>query len=223
MNSAGKISASIMCANWLNIGGDLIELEKAGVDYLHIDIMDGHFVPNITIGFDLCRQMAHVSDIKRDIHLLMDKPGQFIADFCIGKGEMLSVHAEANPDYETISRYVRKQGALFGVALDPETGIEILEKHLDSIDFIVVMMIKPGFAGLPMENGMVDKITSVRKYLDKKGFKNIFIEVDGHVGFTNAGDMRKAGADIFVAGTSSVFNPKNSISNGVERLRETVK
>ncbi len=221
MNNEKRISASIMCSDLLNVQRDVDVLRENGVDFLHIDIMDGAFVPNITLGIDLCNALGEKGGVKRDIHLLVENPTIFINRLNLKPGEMVSVHYEADVNVRILSSMIRGKGARFGLALNPETPISVLSDYLDQLDFVLLMMIKPGFAGLKKEAGMIEKIKDLRNYLIAEG-KDLEIEVDGNVSFKNAREMSAASADIFVGGSSSIFSKKDDIGNCVRLLRKSI-
>ena len=213
------ISASLMCANLMNVKKDLELLEEGKIEFLHCDVMDGHFVDNITLGIDFCVRVANETSIKRDIHFLADNPINFIDRLYLKDGELVSVHFESNSDISKMSKKVRGYNAKFGLAVNPSTKVEKLIKYLDQIDFIVLMMIEPGFAGQPLIPGMIDKIRECKKMLISECHSKILIEVDGHVGFDNMKEMQDNGADIFVAGTSSVFRKSDNILNNIKKAK----
>lgn len=211
-----------MCADLLHLADDIKILEDNDVDFLHLDIMDGFFVPNITLGFDLCNAIGEKSCIKRDIHLLIENPTIFIDRLNLKKDEMLSIHYEADANIKLISKQTRAKGAKFGVALNPETPISVLREILDDIDFVLLMMIKPGFAGMKKEAGMIEKIAEAREFLVKVNKADMPIEVDGNVSFKNAQAMSLASANIFVAGSSSIFSKKDTIDNCINKLKRSL-
>lgn len=222
MNNDKKISASIMCADLMNLQRDIEVLEKSGVDFLHLDVMDGSFVPNITLGFDICNAVGEISDIKRDIHFLLENPTIFIDRLNLKKGEMLSVHFETDSNLKLLSKLVRAKGAKFGVALNPETPIAVVGDYIKDLDFVLLMMIKPGFAGMKKEAGMIEKIAAMREYLSSHGREDMPIEVDGNVSFKNAKAMSQASGNIFVAGSSSIFSKKDTLENCIDLLKRSI-
>lgn len=208
-----------MCADLLNLQKDLEELQAAGVEYYHLDVMDGYFVNNITLGIDHCRRIA-AFPTPRDIHLLVQKPQEYIQRLLLKQGDILQVHFESDADIVSIARQVHATGSQMGVVLNPETQIEQLESVLSCVDWITLMMIKPGFAGRPMEAGMLEKIHKVRVWLNDHGYGHILLQVDGNVSPESVGIMRQNGADMAVAGTSSIFREGCGIADGVTALRQ---
>ncbi len=211
-----------MCADLLHLEQDLLELQNAHVEYYHLDVMDGHFVDNITLGIDCCCRIGSYPTL-RDIHLLVNHPEAFLGRLELKPGEIVQMHYECGSAVRTFADRVHSYGAKVGVVLDPQTQVEQLEPYLDCIDLVTVMMIRPGFAGRPMEDGMLEKITYTRQYLDEHGMGHIIIEVDGHVNVENTPTMYKNGARIVVAGTSSIFRKDVGIGEGVLRLRQCVE
>ncbi len=221
-----KISASIMCADLFNLAREIEILEKEKIDYLHLDVMDGHFVDNITLGIDSCIKIGAYST-PRDIHMLVDHPSHFLERFHLKPGELFQVHYECDDNIRDIANNVHAAGADFGLVLNPETSIENIRSYLDIVDVVTLMMIKPGFAGLPIEDGALDKIAYTKDWLNhyqaKDNSHRIIIEVDGHVDFETAPIMCHNGAQIFVAGTSSIFRKEMSLSDGINRMRNCLK
>ena len=212
-----------MCAGILNLENVLREFEQSGTEYLHIDIMDGHFVPNYTLGTDYCRNLKKATDIPLDIHLMVEKPEKCIEWFDFGENDIVSVHMESTEEPEKCFSLIRKRKAKAFAVLNPATPVSVLEPVLDQIDGVLVMCVNPGFAGQKMVPGSLEKICDVRNLLAEKNLEDIEIEVDGNVSFENAVKMSEAGADIFVAGSSSVFSDKFSVTEGMNMLRKTVE
>ncbi len=216
---AGKIAASLMCVDFSDIRGSVKELEEANIEYLHIDIMDGQFVPNFTLGPDFVRNVRRMSDIPCDIHLMVCEPERHIGIFAPREGDIISVHAEATNHLQRTLQYIKDTGATAAVALNPATPIDALRYVLDDIGAVLVMTVNPGYAGQKLVPATLDKITEVRRMLDGR---DVLIEVDGNVSYENARKMRAAGADIFVAGTSSLFIEGRDISECAAELREAI-
>lgn len=213
----------MMCADALNLGSTLKEFEKNGIEYLHIDIMDGAFVPNFTLGTDYCKILKNATSIPLDIHLMIEKPEERLDWFPIGEEDMVSVHAESTRHLQKVLKAIKDKGAKAYVALNPATPLCFLEEVLPDIDGVLVMTVNPGFAGQKLVPQTLDKIRRVRKMLDEAGKTDAEIEVDGNVSFENAEKMSAAGANIFVAGTSSVFKKGLTLDEGTKMLRDAVK
>lgn len=219
----GKISPSMMCADIMNMRQILAAFEKEGIEYLHIDIMDGDFVPNFTLGTDYCKMLKKNTSIPLDIHLMVESPETKLDWFPIGEGDYVAVHVESTKHLQRVLAQIRAKGAKPMVVINPATPISAIEHVLDDIDGVLVMTVNPGFAGQKLVPATLKKITALRNYLDENGCGHVEIEVDGNVSFENAKKMRAAGADIFVAGTSSVFTDKFSLEEGIKKLREVIK
>ena len=217
-----KISPSMMCADFMNIRTVLETFEKCGIEYLHIDIMDGQFVPNFILGTDYCRLMKKNTSIPLGIHLMVEEPESKIAWFPIGEGDYVSVHVESTRHLQRVLALIKSKGARSMVAINPATPLSAIENVLDDIDGVLVMTVNPGFAGQKLVPATLKKIKSLREYLDQNGYGHVEIEVDGNVSFENAEKMRAAGADIFVAGTSSVFKAEFPLEEGIRKLREVI-
>jgi ribulose-phosphate 3-epimerase len=212
-----------MCADFLNLEACLKKLQNADIEYLHIDIMDGKFVSNYTLGTDFVKALKNNCDIPLDIHLMVEKPENCLGWFCFGEGDYVSVHYEATCHLQKVLAAIREKGAKAMVALNPATPICMIENVLDDVDGVLIMTVNPGFAGQKLVKSTLKKIKDLREYLDTKGYADIEIEVDGNVSFENAKLMKEMGANIFVGGTSSVFSKENTIQNNIEKLREIIK
>lgn len=218
-----QISPSMMCVDFMNVRGDLATMEKHGIEYLHIDIMDGEFVNNYTLGTDFCKVMKKNSSIPLDIHLMIEKPENKLSWFEFGEGDYVSVHYESTKHIQRALQQIKQRGAKPMIALNPATPLEVLEWVLPDIDAVLLMTVNPGFAGQKLVPQTLEKITACRKFLDQRGYENVEIEVDGNVSFENARKMSDAGADIFVAGSSSMFAKDVCLSEGIEKLRAAIQ
>ena len=212
-----------MCVDFFGLEKTVREFERLNIEYLHIDIMDGHFVSNYTLGTDFVKALKSKTGIPLDIHLMVEKPENSLDWFKFGENDYVSVHAESTCNLQKVLAAIRERGAKAMVALNPATPISMIENVLDDIDAVLVMTVNPGFAGQKLVKSTLKKISDLRKYLDEKGYENVEIEVDGNVSFENAELMSKAGADIFVAGTSSVFSKDGILSENIARLRASIK
>ena len=219
----GKISPSMMCADFAHLDRSVCDLEKAGIEYLHIDIMDGSFVPNFTLGPDFVKALRKMTNIPMDIHMMVNAPERHINLFPLREDDLVSVHAEATVHLQRTLRLIRDAGAKAAVALNPATPVGVLDYILEDVDMVLVMTVNPGFAGQKLVPQTLDKIRDVRDYLDKRGRSEVMIEVDGNVSFENAEKMRARGAEIFVAGTSSIFNESIPFFDAVAKLRAAIR
>ena len=217
-----QIAPSMMCADMMKLGETLEAFARQGIEYLHIDIMDGKFVPNFTLGTDYCKILKKHTSIPLDIHLMVEEPESKLDWFPIGEGDYVSIHAESTNHLQKALAKIREKGARPMVAISPATPLSVLEYVLDDIDSVLVMTVNPGFAGQKLIPATLEKIRKLRTYLDENGHSNVEIEVDGNVSFENAKKMSAAGANIFVAGTSSVFVTTATLDEGIQKLREVI-
>lgn len=218
-----KISPSVMCADFLNISNDIKELEMSKIEYLHMDVMDGVFVPNITLSNDIMKQLRKITDIPFDFHFMITSPTKKLDWFDIKENDLVSFHIEAEDEVEEGIDKIHQLGAKAGLAISPNTPVEKLYKYLDKIDFCLVMTVQPGFAGQKLIPETLKKIKELRQYLDENNYEDIMIEVDGNVSFDNSLKMRECGADIFVGGTSSIFSKSMPIIDNVREFRKNMK
>ena len=219
----GKISPSIMCADFRHLEDNIKILEQAGVEYFHFDIMDGSFVPNFTLGPDLLNSVREITVIPFDIHLMVESPEKHLKLFDIRLGDIISIHQESTLHLQMVLQSIRDLGARPSVAINPATPIFSIENVLDDIEVVLVMAVNPGFAGQKLIPSVLRKIANLKKFLIDSGYDSIEIEVDGNVSFENAKKMREAGADIFVAGTSSIFIKNKDIQTLTEKLRKSIE
>ena len=218
----GKLSASLMCADLMNMERDVRLLEENGADYLHIDIMDAHFVPNLTFGPDFVAALRKITNLPFDIHLLMEEPHVIIRSLDIREGDIVTIHCECNESIMENVAFVKRKGAKFGLAFNPDTEIDCYKKYLSYADILLLMMIVPGFAGSTMIHGMAEKVKRTRLYLDEKGYGNIEISVDGSVSCEKAKTFKNLGASIFVGGTAGLFIKGCNLSNSIKAFKKCV-
>ena len=217
------LSASLMCADLMNLENSVRELEKAGIDYLHIDIMDGSFVPNITLGFDFVNAVKSITNIPLDVHMMVNEPGRFINAMNLGADDILCVHYESDIHLQRTLAQIKDKGIKSGLALNPQTAPESMRHLIDYIDMALVMTVSPGFAGQKIFAGAEYKTRLTRTLLDEWGCKNIPIEVDGNISVENGVKMSRCGADIFVLGTSSLFIKGKDMSESAAKFRAALQ
>lgn len=218
-----SISPSIMCADFFALEKTVRAFEKAGIEYIHVDVMDGVFVPNFTLGTDFIKKLKASTSIPLDIHLMIEEPEKKLDWFAFGKGDYVSIHAEATKHLQRALAAIRARGAKPMVAINPATPLSAIEEVLPDVDAVLVMTVNPGFAGQKLIPATLDKIRRLREMLDARGHGDVTIEVDGNVSIENAKLMRAAGADIFVAGTSSVFVKGEALETGIQNLRDAIQ
>ena len=213
------ISASLMCANMLRLEEEIKMLEEAQIDFFHIDIMDGKFVPNYAIGIDTATQIRSITDIPFDYHLMVTNPLETIKMLHLKENDMVSVHIESGCDFRKAFNYVKNRKSKFGIAINPGTEISSLKEYAAKIDFVLVMLVNPGFSGQPMARGALEKVEKVREILRKSENNESFIAVDGHVGTETIRSTQKNGANFFVAGTTCLFGKETPYMNIVDEIK----
>jgi ribulose-phosphate 3-epimerase len=213
-----KLAPSILSADFARLGEQIAEVVKAGADYIHVDVMDGHFVPNITIGAPVVASIRPVTSLPLDVHLMIEHPERYISDFVKAGADIITVHVEACPHLHATIRLIKELGARAGVSLNPATPLSAVEEFLPHVDLVLVMSVDPGFGGQSFIPETLPRIANMRKILDDRGL-SAELEVDGGINADNAPDIVKAGANVLVAG-NSVFRAKEGISQAIQRLRE---
>ena len=209
-----------MCADLLNMEKSIRELEKAGIDFLHVDIMDGDFVPNITLGFDLINALKKITDIPLDVHMMVNEPSKFIDMMNLGENDILCVHYESEMHIARTLEKIKNKGVKAGLAINPGTPVENYRYLTELIDMALVMTVNPGFAGQKIVPFAERKVKDTRELLNSLGREDILIEVDGNISPENGVKMSKAGADIFVLGTSALFVKDRDMKDAADYLRE---
>ena len=219
-----KISPSILSADFTKLGEEIKAVEGAGADYIHIDVMDGHFVPNITIGPMIVAAAKKVTDLPLDVHLMIESPENFIDEFAEAGSDIITVHAEACRHLHSTIQMIKKAGLKAGVSLNPATPLTSIEEVLGDIDLALIMSVNPGFGGQSFIESSLGKIKRLRKMLDERGLSAVELQVDGGIKIDNISAAAKAGADVFVAG-SAIFGKgdyKGIIAEMKEKARQTM-
>jgi ribulose-phosphate 3-epimerase len=215
-----KIAPSILSADFTRLGEEIKAVEKAGADYIHVDIMDGHFVPNITIGPMIVGAVHRVTNLPLDVHLMISDPDKYLDAFSEAGAGILTVHMEAPKHIHRTLQRIKELGMKTSVSLNPATPPEFLEYILDDLDMVLLMSVNPGFGGQAFIPAVLPKIRRVREMVDQRGLRTE-IEVDGGIDPNIIGRVSEAGADVFVAG-SAIFKSENYEST-IRRMRENVR
>jgi ribulose-phosphate 3-epimerase len=218
VSSSIKISPSILSADFSKLGEEILALEKAGADYIHIDVMDGHFVPNITIGPEVIKRLRPITKLPFDVHLMISPVNNFIKDFANAGSDIITFHPEATENVSESIKLIKKFGKKVGISLKPNSKIDLIEDHLSEIDLILIMSVEPGFGGQKFMPEVLDKMKKLKNLIDKKKF-NIDIEIDGGINFENSKKAKEFGANILVSG-STVFKEHNGdLKKNIQLLR----
>lgn len=212
-----KLAPSLLSADFSRLGEQVRLVEEAGADYLHLDVMDGHFVPNLTFGPLLVRALRPLSGLTFDVHLMVERPEQFVSEFVKAGADLVTVHAETSPHLHRLLQSIRESGARAGVALNPATPLEAVEYLLGELDLILLMTVNPGFAGQEFISGVLPKIRRLREIIDQRGLA-VELQVDGGINSDTVGLVVQAGARVIVAG-SAVFGAPDAAA-ALRRLRQ---
>ena len=218
MTSSIKISPSILSCNFSKLGKEIESLEKAGADLIHIDVMDGHFVPNITIGPEVIKKIRPLTKVPFDVHLMISPVDNFIEDFANAGSDIITIHPEATKDLKKSIELIKKFDKKVGISLNPNSETILVEPYLNNIDLILVMSVNPGFAGQKFKPEVLKKLKKIKKIIVSKNLK-IDLEIDGGISFQNSMDAKSAGANILVSG-STIFNENNGdLKKNIDLLR----
>ena len=212
-----KIAPSILSADFSKLGDEVRAVEQGGADWIHIDVMDGDFVPNITVGPLVVESLRKVTELPLDVHLMIQNPDQFIGEFASAGADIISVHVETCPHLHRTVQLIKEQDIKAGVVLNPATAVFHLDEIIEEVDMVLLMSVNPGFGGQKFISLVLDKVQLLRRTLDESGV-DIDIEVDGGIKTDNAGILKKAGANVLVAG-SAIFN-SDDYQTAIQALRD---
>jgi ribulose-phosphate 3-epimerase len=215
-----KISASILSSDFGRLAEQVREAEQAGIDWIHVDVMDGHFVPNITIGPAVTQAIRRATQLPLDVHLMISNPERYVEAFAEAGADWLGIHVEATVHLERLIQQIKEAGAKATVTLNPATPLDCLEYVLPEVDMVLLMTVNPGFSGQKFIPGVLPKIRRLRQLIDEQKL-DVLIQVDGGVHVDTVGALAAAGADVFVSG-SGIFNDRPIAAN-VQRLRELMQ
>jgi len=221
MKDKVKLAPSILSADFARLGEQVAEVTKAGADYIHVDVMDGHFVPNITIGAPVVASIRPWTNLPLDIHLMIEQPEPYISQFATSGANIITVHVEACPHLHRTIQSIKELGVKAGVALNPATSLSSVEEVIPYLDLVLIMSVNPGFGGQVFIPESLEKISRLRKVLNDKKLTTE-LEVDGGITIDNAPSIVEAGASILAVG-NSVFKAKEGITQSLQKIREVAE